>query len=104
MESKKSERNQQISNQRKLENKQRSVVQPKLSAPRFAPGIVIPEVPEGMVLGKFFGEPILLPAIEEDEPMLGRSRYSLRQTEILLQLEQTRRGKDRISTQQSGLF
>lgn len=100
----KSERNQQIYEQRQLERKQRRSGRLKPSAPRFAPDTVIPEVPEGMILDKFHGEPILLPAITEGESMFGKSRYSIRQAEILLKLAAERRGRERISAGQAQLF
>lgn len=87
----KSERNQQSYEQRKLERKQRRSMRLKPAAPRFAPGTVIPEVPAGMLLDKFHGEPILLPVIMEGEMMFGKSRYSARQVEILLRMEEQRR-------------
>lgn len=100
----KSERNQNKYEQCRLERKQRRSMKLKPPAPRFAPGTVTPEVPVEMVLGKFFGEPILLPAIREDEPMFGKSRFSVRQAEILLNMEEERRGRERISLGQAQLF
>lgn len=105
----KSERNQQMVDQYKAERKgrreemRRNGIQLR-PAPRFAPGTIIPEIPEGMELHKFYGEPILLPAIEEGEPMFGRSRHSIRQAEILFKLEKERRGRERISLKHPGLF
>lgn len=101
---KKSERNQQIADQYKRERKQRRVLRPKLPVPRFASGTIVPEVSEGMELHKFYGQPILLPAIEKGEPMFGGSRYSLSQAEMLFKLEKERRGRERISTGQAQLF
>lgn len=83
MEFQKSERNQQIYEQRKLESKQKGRIRPKMSAPRFAPYVVIPEVPEGMELQKFYGKPVLLPIMLEGEPMVGKSPYTRRQMDIL---------------------
>lgn len=99
----KSERNQRIADQYKLERKQKGVLRPKMPAPRFAPHVVIPEVPEGMELHKFYGEPILLPAIEDGEARFGGSKYSVRQAEILIKSEEERRGRERISVRLSGL-
>ncbi|MBI2039610.1 hypothetical protein HYT18_00880 [Candidatus Microgenomates bacterium] len=104
MEFQKSERNQQIHEQRKLERQERGRTRPKMPAPRFVPGTYIPEVPEGMELHKFYGKPILLPAIEEGEPIFDGSRYSVRQAEILFNLEKERRGRERISLKHQGLF
>ena len=61
----KSERNQQIHEQQKLKRRGEGSRRGTLVVPRFHPKTVIPEVPEGMELHKFYGEPILLPAILE---------------------------------------
>ncbi len=86
----KSERNQRICDQLKLERKQRVRIRPQLPTPRFAPHIVLPEVPEGMELHKFYGEPVLLPARTEGEELIGKTPYTQRQFEVIGQLEKER--------------
>lgn len=58
----------------------------KQPPPRFHPKTIIPEIPEGMELHKFYGEPILLPARAEGELMYGNSPFSMRQVETLQRL------------------
>lgn len=79
----KSERNQRICEEYKLVRKQQKALRPKVPAPRFGPGVKVPEIPEGMELHKFYGEPVLLPAKTEDEELVGRMSYTQRQIEIL---------------------
>ena len=86
----KSERNQRICEQLRFERKQRVRTRSQLPAPRFAPHVILPEVPEGMVLHKFYGEPVLLPAITEGEELFGKTPYTQRQFEVLGQLERER--------------
>lgn len=86
----KSEHNQQIHDRKKLEREQRGRMRFKMPAPRFAPKVVIPEVPEGMELHKFYGAPVLLPARLDGEPMLGRSPFTIRQAEALQRLVEQR--------------
>ncbi len=59
--------------------------------PRFHPRTIVPEVPEGMILVKFHGEPALIPSRGEDELMFGKSGFTLRQVEALVDLEQKRK-------------
>lgn len=86
----KSARNQRICDQLKFERKQREKTRTQLPAPRFAPHVVLPEVPEGMVLHKFYGEPALLPARTEGEELIGKTPYTQRQFEAIGQLEKER--------------
>lgn len=86
MEFKKSERNQRVYEQHKLERQGKKSMRGKLVAPRFHPKTVIPEVSEGMELHKFYGEPVLLPARAEGEQMYGNSPFTLRQVETLQRL------------------
>lgn len=56
-------------------------------APRFHSKTKLPEVPEGMVLVKFFKEPALIPARLEGEPLSRRSeQFTGRQLEALIEI------------------
>lgn len=72
------------------------MLEPKVKqpAPRFHPKATIPEVPEGMQLAKFYGEPAIIPAKQEGDEMYGKSRFTVRQFEALMELE---RGRLRIA-------
>ncbi len=59
--------------------------------PRFDKRQVLPEVPEGMELYKFHGEPVLIPLAEIGEEMVGKSGYTKRQMDKLIELEDERR-------------
>lgn len=61
-----------------------------MPTPRFGPHVVIPEVPEGLVLHKFYGEPVLLPAKAEGEELVGKTPFTQRQIEAIGQLEKER--------------
>lgn len=59
--------------------------------PRFHPSRILPEVPMGKELHKFHGEPVLLTAREEGEPVFGNSTYTERQARELTKLAELRR-------------
>lgn len=86
----KSERNQRICEQHKLDRKQRKVMRPKIPAPRFGREIEVPLVPEGMELHKFYKKPIFLPIRLEGEELVGKMPYTLRQIEALQMLVEQR--------------
>ena len=67
------------------------MLQKENDRPRFHPKAVIPEVPQGMVLVKFHGEPALIPEMERGEKVVGNTRFTLRQIDALGQLELKRR-------------
>lgn len=58
--------------------------------PRFHRDAKIPEVPKGMVLVKFHGEPALIPVKEEGEPMFGKTSFTVGQAAALIELERQR--------------
>lgn len=47
---------------------------------------MIPEVPEGMELHKFYGQPIRLPKSEDGEPLVGKTPYTQRMIDRLNEL------------------
>jgi hypothetical protein len=53
---------------------------------RFHPNIELPTIPQGKELHKFHGQPVLLTAKEDGEPMFGKSPYTLRQAKELEEL------------------
>ena len=65
---------------------------------RFHPSITLPEVPEGKELHKFYGQPVLLTAMEEGEPMYGNSPYTVRQARELEELAELTKGINPEST------
>lgn len=64
---------------------------PRQPAPRFHHKAVIPDVPEGMQLVKFHGEPALIPAQQEGDEMFGKSRFTVKQFDALMELEGKRK-------------
>ncbi len=58
--------------------------------PRFHPSINLPEIPPGKELHKFHGQPVLLTAKEDGEPMFGNSPYTERQVRELVDLDTLR--------------
>lgn len=59
-------------------------------APRFGKKVELPEVPEGMMLIKFHGEPKVISQAQPGEPMYRNSRFTVRQIDDLIGLEQKR--------------
>lgn len=59
--------------------------------PRFHPKTVVPEVPAGMELVKFHGQPVLIPERREGEQMFGKSNFTMPQAEELFAYERIRR-------------
>lgn len=55
-------------------------------SPRFAPGVELPPIPEGMILAKSCGEPVVIPAAVAGEPRYGNSPFTIRQLETLSRL------------------
>lgn len=62
--------------------------------PRFHPSVAIPDVPKGKELHKYYGQPVLLTAKEECEPMFGNSPYTERQVKELGELSGLMQGID----------
>lgn len=62
----------------------------KIRGPRFDQREILPVVPEGKVLAKFHGMPVLLTAIRPGEPMLGNSIFSETQADELRAYETAR--------------
>lgn len=60
---------------------------------RFHRDAKIPEVPKSMTLVKFHGEPALIPAKEEGEPMYNRD-FTVRQADALIELERRRLSRE----------
>lgn len=58
--------------------------------PRFHAKEVVSPTPEGMILVKFHGKPAFIPELQEGEEMFGNSPFTVRQVEVLTQLEQER--------------
>ena len=63
--------------------------------PRFDKRERLPEVPEGMELYKFHGQPVLIPSAVGGEEMVGNSGYTKRQIDRLIELEDQRLKKAR---------
>lgn len=90
--SKKSPRNRELVEQYKPIRRQRRHLRSKLDAPRFGPGVDIPDVPEGMELYKFHGVPAFLPVREKGELLIGQTPYTQRQLDELERLKKIREG------------
>jgi hypothetical protein len=64
--------------------------------PRFHPQTILPVVPEGMTLVKFFGEPAVIPIRRECEPLSRRSeQFTDRQLEALVEMDKARKRRIR---------
>ena len=59
--------------------------------PRFHPKAVVPEVPKGMELAKFHGQPVLIPGRRDGDESFGRSRFTVSQAQELFAYERIRR-------------
>lgn len=62
--------------------------------PRFRQGLVLPEAPDGYMLVKFHGEPAIIPEFRPGDEMVGKTEFTKRQIEKLIELENERRAKD----------
>jgi hypothetical protein len=73
-----------------------------MERPRFHNKAVVPEVPEGMQLVKFHGEPALIRARKPGDPIYGNSRNTITEAEDLKKLERERLSIERIVKQTGG--